>query len=207
MTTFTDEVSAVERTVGRRTLAAGVARVSTVARTYPTDVADLWDACTSAERLARWFMPVEGELRVGGRYRLEGNAEGVVESCDPPHAFSATWEFGGMVSWITVRFSAVDEHSARFVLEHVAHVDDDLWAQFGPGATGIGWDLSLLGLAHHLADPDTRFDSDAVSASPQGREFVAGAAAAWRDAAVADGDDPATAAAAADRSRDFYTPA
>lgn len=207
MTTFTDEVSAVERTVGRRTLAAGEARVSTVARTYPTDVADLWDACTSAERLARWFLPVEGELRVGGRYRLEGNAEGVVESCDPPHAFSATWEFAGTVSWITVRFSAVDEGRARFVLEHVAHVDDDLWAQFGPGATGIGWDLSLLGLAHHLADPGSRFDSEAVSASPQGREFVAGAAAAWRDAAVADGDDPAAAAAAAERSREFYAPA
>jgi len=63
-------VSAVRRQVGSRTLEAGEARVVTVRRVYAAPVDDVWDACTSAERIARWFMPVSGELRLGGRYQL-----------------------------------------------------------------------------------------------------------------------------------------
>ena len=41
----------------------------------------------------------------------------------------------------------------RLTLEH-AVVKDEAgeahWRQFGPGATGIGWDLSFLGMALHL---------------------------------------------------------
>src|SRR5215213_9940401 len=71
----------------------------TMAREYPTSVEDLWDAVTNAERIPRWFLPISGDLRVGGRYQLEGNAGGVVERCDPPGGagvpgFVATWEFG-----------------------------------------------------------------------------------------------------------------
>ena len=71
-------------------------------RAYPTGQADLWDALTSADRIPRWFLPVSGELKVGGRYQLEGNAGGVVERCDEPESFAVTWEFGGMVSWLQV---------------------------------------------------------------------------------------------------------
>jgi len=71
-------------------------------RTYPTDQADLWDALTSADRIPRWFLPVSGDLQVGGRYQLEGNAGGTVEHCKEPESFGVTWEFGGMVSWLEV---------------------------------------------------------------------------------------------------------
>jgi len=37
----------------------------------------------------------------------------------------------------------------RLELEHIAH--DDMWEQYGPGATGIGWDSILLGPAGHLS--------------------------------------------------------
>jgi uncharacterized protein YndB with AHSA1/START domain len=39
-----------------------------VSRSYPAELADVWDACTNPERIPRWFLPVSGELKEGGRY-------------------------------------------------------------------------------------------------------------------------------------------
>ena len=50
----------------------------TLTRLYDTSVDDLWDALTSKERIQRWFLPVEGELRLGGKYQLKGNAGGTI---------------------------------------------------------------------------------------------------------------------------------
>lgn len=59
----------------RRTLSyADGQQVLTLSRTYPTDVDDLWNACTDAERIPQWFLPVSGDLRPGGSYELAGNA-------------------------------------------------------------------------------------------------------------------------------------
>jgi len=41
-----------------------------------------------------------------------------------------------------LEISAADRGTAELVLRH-ALPDDDHWAQFGPGAVGIGWELSL----------------------------------------------------------------
>src|ERR687895_2855880 len=89
------EISSVERRVGGRTLEAGEARSLTISRVYDTPPEDLWDACTNPERLPRWFLPVSGDLRPGGRYELQGNASGTIERCEPPHGLAATWEYGG----------------------------------------------------------------------------------------------------------------
>ena len=94
-------------------------------------------------------MPISGDLKVGGSYQLEGQAGGTVLTCDPPKNFTATWEFGGGVSWIDVSVSSDGPDRARLVIEHIAHVDDH-WDQFGPGAVGMGWDSMVLGLALHL---------------------------------------------------------
>ena len=67
----------------------------TLTRLYDTSVDDLWDALTSKERIPRWFLPVEGDLKLGGRYQLKGNAGGTITACTPPNHFAATWEFGG----------------------------------------------------------------------------------------------------------------
>jgi uncharacterized protein YndB with AHSA1/START domain len=40
----------------------------TLTRLYETSVDDLWDAVTSEQRIPRWFLPVEGDLRLGGKY-------------------------------------------------------------------------------------------------------------------------------------------
>lgn len=80
------------------------------------------------------------------------DASSVVESCDPPNGFTATWEYGGEISWIELlRLSPASDRGARVELEHIAHVDDTRWDEFGPGAVGVGWALSLLGLASHLS--------------------------------------------------------
>jgi uncharacterized protein YndB with AHSA1/START domain len=201
------QINAVKRTVGTRTLEAGEARVVAISQTYNADLDDLWDACTNAERIPRWFLPVTGDLRVGGRYQLQGNAGGTVERCDPPHGFAATWEFGGEVSWIEVRLTEVPDGRTRFELEHIAHVDDERWAEFGPGAVGIGWDGAVMGLALHLASGE-QVDAAAFetwSATDEGRQFFTSASDAWCAASTAAGTDPAAARAAADRATAFYT--
>src|SRR6266513_248978 len=103
MIDVTQQIYAVRRRVGTRVLEAGEARVVTISQAYRADLEDVWDACTNPERIPRWFLPVSGELKLGGRYQLEGNAGGTVERCEPPHGFAATWEYGGEVSWIEVR--------------------------------------------------------------------------------------------------------
>ena len=77
------QINAVQRRVGARTLAAGEARIVVVSQTYDAAVEDVWDACTSAERIPRWFLPVSGDLKLGGRYQLEGNAGGTDRALRP----------------------------------------------------------------------------------------------------------------------------
>jgi uncharacterized protein YndB with AHSA1/START domain len=201
------QISAVERTIGDRVLEAGTARVLTASQVYDAQLEELWNACTSAERIPRWFLPISGDLRVGGRYQLAGNASGTIERCDPPRSFAATWEYGGEVTWIEVRLAPEGDGRARLTLEHVAHVDDDRWLQYGPGAVGVGWDLALMGLGLHLAtgaanDPA---ESAAWMGSPEGVEFITRSSRLWADASVATGTDAIDARAAEERTTAFYT--
>ena len=201
------QINAVTRRIGARELPAGTAREQIIAQTYDTGLDDLWDAVTNPERLPRWFLPVSGELREGGTYQLEGNAGGTVERCAKP-SFAATWEFGGMVSWIEVELTPEGDGRTRFTLTHIAHVDDDLWAQYGPGATGIGWDGALMGLYLHLSTGAAN-DPAAVaawSATDEGRLFFSESSDRWCAASIAAGTDEAEAVAARDRVTAFYTP-
>ena len=198
------DVNGVERRIGSR----DEARTLTISRVYDTGIEDLWDACTNPERIPRWFLPVSGALEVGGRYALEGNASGTIERCEPPRSFFATWEYGGMVSWIELTLTPEDDGRTRFALEHIAHVDDDMWAQFGPGAVGIGWDLGLIGLTAHLAtgaDRPPLEEALAWQTSAAGREFVSAISAEWADASIAFGTEPGEARAAQERVTEAYT--
>jgi hypothetical protein len=149
---------------------------------------------------------VSGELREGGRYQVQGNAGGVIERCEPPHGFTATWEFGGQVSWIELRLTEATGGGTRFELDHVAHVNDH-WAQFGPGAVGVGWDLALLGLTKHLVTGAAvdREAGMAFPASEEGRRFIEQSSRGWCEAAIAAGADAAAASAAAEWTFAFFT--
>jgi uncharacterized protein YndB with AHSA1/START domain len=201
------QINAVRRVVGSRVLDAGEARVVTVSQAYDTEPDDLWDACTSPERIPRWFLPVSGELRLGGRYQLEGNAGGTIERCDPPKSFFATWEYAGDVSWIDVRVVGESDGTARLELEHIAHVDDERWAEFGPGAVGVGWDMGMLGLAGYVSGTPLVAPADAVAwqATAEYRDFVTRSSERWYEASVAAGTDEQAARAAADRTTAAYT--
>ena len=82
----------------------------------------------------------------------------------------------------------------------------DHWEQYGPGATGVGWEMALLGIALHVAQPDaTKPDEAAFAASADGKALITGSSEGWEQAAVAAGEDPAAAHAAATRTTAFYT--
>ena len=89
-------------------------------------------------------------------------------------------------------------------LEHVALVADfdDKWDEFGPGAVGVGWDLSLLGLAEHLA---TGADVNPDPTDPAGLEFMRRSSDGWCRASIAYGTPPEQAEAAAARTTAAYT--
>jgi uncharacterized protein YndB with AHSA1/START domain len=181
-------------------------KIAIARRTYPTDQADLWDALTNTERIPRWFLPISGRLEPGGRYQLEGNAGGVIERCDEPESFAVTWEYGQMTSWLEVRLTPAGD-GTTLELAHEAHVDPDMWGQFGPGAVGVGWDLALIGLDQHIESGASvdRAEAAAFPASPEGVELIRRSATDWADAAVGDGEEPGAAHEAAERTVGFYT--
>ena len=208
------QIAAVDRAVRTDAFDGTETRVQTLAQTYPSPLDDVWDAVTSADRIARWFLPVSGELTLGGRYQLEGNAGGEVLACTPPAdgsaGYRATWEYGGGVSWIEIALRSEGSDATRLELIHTARTADlppGFWELYGPGATGVGWDGGLLGLALHLAGsgdvtPET---AEAWAFTDEGRSFYRAAADGWARAQVADGGDAVAAQASADATYGFYT--
>ncbi len=186
------------------------ARAVEGSRVYPTEPADLWDALTSRERIPRWFLPIEGDLELGGRYQLQGNAGGTIERCDPPEALEVTWEFGGSVSWVSVRL-APEGDGTRLTLTHTMARDEaseEHWKTYGPGATGVGWDLTFLGLGMHLASGGEAIDPEVSMAwmgSDEGKAFLRASAEGWGRAHVAAGEKADVAGAMAERTAAFYT--
>jgi uncharacterized protein YndB with AHSA1/START domain len=176
------------------------------AATYDTDPADLWDALTNKERLPRSFLPVSGELRLGGRYQFEGNAGGTITDCVPHRRLAVTWEYGASVSWLTLTLIP-DGERTRLELEHIAEIDPT-FPPFGPGAVGVGWDLAFMGLGRHLSAPEAVFPPEEAAGwalTPEGKDFVRAASAGWGQADIAAGEDPAKARAGAEMTRQFYT--
>jgi uncharacterized protein YndB with AHSA1/START domain len=208
------QLGAVDRGIRTADVDGVPSYVQTLSQSYPSPIDDVWEALTTTERISRWFLPVSGDLRLGGRYQLEGNAGGEVLACEPPSgdaaSFRVSWVFGGgAATFVTVRLATVGG-GTRLELEHVAAVDTlppGMWEQFGPAGTGMGWDSGLLGLALHLANPEFRdeFDATAWTMSDEGSAFLRGSADAWAAAQVADGTDPVTAKAGADATYGMYT--
>jgi len=183
--------------------------VLTAERTYPALPDEVWDAITDPERIPRWIGgAVTGELRLGGRYQIEGNAGGEVLECEPPKRLSITWEYDG-VSWVDAFLEAADDATLLRV-EHTAPVPPEMSAQFGPGAVGIGWEMMLMGLGEHLAAPEADLDElRAWLEGPEGRpyivEFMRGSSDRWVEVNIAFGADPDEARAAGERCAAAYT--
>ncbi|MBM7773617.1 uncharacterized protein YndB with AHSA1/START domain [Actinokineospora baliensis] len=151
----------------------GLIRVR-LTRDYDAEVADVWDAITDPERLPRWFLPITGDLRVGGRFQLEGNAGGEILHCEPPALLRVT--FGGPTSLVEVRLT-VEGARTRFELEHTVPVE---FAGSAAGSlfVGPGWDGAVLGLALHLAGEVTD-DPVAAANSLEAQRFNLASIEAW----------------------------
>jgi uncharacterized protein YndB with AHSA1/START domain len=174
---------------------------------YATDAADLWDAVTRPERIKRWFSPVSGDLRLGGRYQVENNAGGTITDCQVNQSFSLTWEFGGATSWVTVTLTP-EANGTRLELEHMALVDSRWDRGYGAGAVGVGWDLGFMGLSRHLAEPKAEVALEAVESwfgTPEAKDFIRATSDGWGRAELTAGKPEAEALAAAERTRQFYT--
>ncbi|MEU9170368.1 SRPBCC family protein [Streptomyces sp. NPDC048420] len=208
MSEIADEINRLHRRVGTRPVDSGEARTVLLRRTYDAEVADVWDAVTSPERIARWFMPVSGELKVGGRYQLEGNAGGEILECVEPERLRVSWLYGPDPGFSEVEVRLTPEVGERTVLEleHVAVVPDEFWDQFGPGAVGVGWDLGLYGLALHLAGGGLSNEEAATwHTTPEGSAFITGSGKGWGEAYAASGADPETAERTTAATIAFYT--
>lgn len=181
------------------------ARTVVAERTYDAGIDDVWDAITNPERIPRWFLPVTGDLRVGGRYQTEGNAGGTILRCDEPGLLSLTWEYNDDVSWLDVHLESVDD-GTTLRLEHTAHVSPH-WEEFGPGAVGVGWDMALLGLGQHLDTGESISPEEGMAwaTSDNGKSFITAASESWGQADIAGGEDETRARAAAERTRQAYT--
>lgn len=203
------QLAAVERTVSRGVRDGDAMRIVTLRQTYATTVEDVWEACTTAERVGRWFLPLSGDLRLGGQYQLEGNAGGTILACEAPNRVAVTWEFGGNTSWVELRLGSVvadGTTGAWLELEHVAPMSA-FWTMYGPGAVGVGWDGGFLGLAGYLARGEGMDQAAAAAwmASPEGLAFYRASSAAWAEAAIASGEDAAWAREAEQQTTAFYT--
>ncbi|MES5483446.1 SRPBCC family protein [Bradyrhizobium sp. INPA03-11B] len=201
-------VGAVVREVAVRERDGKPARAAIATRSYDTDIADLWDALTNPERIPRWFLPVSGDLKLGGRYQFQGHAGGEITTCEPPHRLAVTWEAMGTVSWLTVTLADDGSRGTRLELEHLSLIEGDFWDRYGPGAVGVGWDLGLMGLALYLATaPGQLFDRAAAAAWPgsdDGKDFIRRSSADWCRASIKAGTDESAARRAEANTTAFY---
>lgn len=158
----------------------------TITREYPTDAADLWSALTEPDRIARWFMPISGELHEGGSFQLEGHAGGDILACDPPALLRTT--FGSPDSIVTLTLTPAGDAASQLRLDHSVPL---AMAQSVAGAMfpGPGWDGAVIGLGRYLAGEDLG-DPREMTASPEVVALNAASVDRWAEVAEQAGATP-----------------
>ena len=124
----------------------GAVRVEDV---YDTGIYDLWEACTTPERLVRWIAQVSGDLRVGGTIQATFTSTWTgparIEACDAPHHLllrtePGTAEEGELEAWLSA-----EGDKTRLVVEDRGLAVDKLHFH------GAGWQAHLEDLRRALA--------------------------------------------------------
>lgn len=123
----------------------GAVRVEDV---YDTDIRDLWEACTTPERLARWIAEITGDLRAGGEIQATFTSTWTgparIEVCDAPRHLLLSMEPGTedetkLEAWLTE-----DGAKTRLVVEERGLPSGKLYFH------GAGWQAHLDDLARSL---------------------------------------------------------
>ena len=116
---------------------------------YNTDIDDLWDACTTPERLARWIAELSGDLRVGGTihttFTSTWTGAGRIEICDRPHHLLLTMEPGTDDESELEAWLSEEGDRTRLVVEERGLRLDQIHFH------GAGWQAHLEDLRHSLA--------------------------------------------------------
>ncbi len=199
------ELDRLRRSVASDRGGDGPVHVVELRRVYGAPIDDVWDVCTNPERIPRWFLPIAGDLRLGGWFQLEGNAGGEITECRAPRRLAVTWEAAGDVSLVTVDLAPAGDDGTELCLRHAVG-DNDHWGTYGPGAVGVGWELALLGFALHLRTGGSADEARDFVSSEEGRAFMRRSAAGWGAAHAASGAPAATANEAAARTSAAYAP-
>jgi uncharacterized protein YndB with AHSA1/START domain len=177
MIDIASQLKAIHRQVEQHLPADGSGEVVSVLlrRSYDAPVDDVWEAMTQPYRIKRWFMPISGDLRVGGSFQLEGNAGGEILTCEPPRLLKVS--FGGPTSIVELRLTPDGDSDTVLELEHTVPIE---MAQSGAGAlwVGPGWDGALLGLGLFLRG-EAIGDPVAAAHSPEALEFSKQSVHAW----------------------------
>jgi uncharacterized protein YndB with AHSA1/START domain len=116
---------------------------------YDTDVEDLWSAVTDPERLARWLVEVEGDLRVGGSFSASFTSSwegtGRVDVCERPHRLLVTMSPGEADSTVMEAELHADGDGTLLIIEERGLPLEEY------AAHGAGWQAHVEDLAAHLA--------------------------------------------------------
>jgi uncharacterized protein YndB with AHSA1/START domain len=203
MIDIADELKAIGRKVERSTTTSGETVSVLVERTCEADLADVWDAIADPERLRRWFLPVSGDLQVGGQFQLEGNAGGEILACEAPRLLRVT--FGGETSIVELRLAPLDDERTALELEHTVPIE---MAGSGAGAlyVGPGWDLTLFALGQYCLGVVADNPVEAGN-SPEGTELGRQSVLAWRAVVEESGTaTPDEIAAAAEMAMAQFAP-
>jgi uncharacterized protein YndB with AHSA1/START domain len=195
-----NQLAAIYRQVGEVGDGEGVGVL--LRRSYGAPIDDVWNALTDPGRMRRWFLPVTGDLRVGGSFQLEGHAGGEILTCEPPTLLRLT--FGGPTSIVELRLTATGDETV-LELEHTVPMEIARSAT-GALSVGPGWDGALMGLDLYLRG-EAPADPAAAASSLEVQEFSKQSARAWSAAVESSGAAGADEiAAATEASIAHYAP-
>jgi uncharacterized protein YndB with AHSA1/START domain len=130
---------------------------------FSTDIGDLWSALTDPRRLARWLGEVDGDLRLGGKFRAHffssgWEGTGRVEACEPPRRLLVLTEMPGQSGEHSIEATlATDGGQTVLVWEEQGMPLDHLPA-YGAGIQVHVEDLAAYLAGHGRCDADARWN-------------------------------------------------
>lgn len=139
----------------------GAVRVEDV---YDTHIADLWSAITEPDRLARWIVKVEGDLRVGGivqtLFTSTWEGPGRIDVCDPPNHLVVTMEPGTEDEAVIEAVLTAEGGRTRLVVEERGLPLDVLYKH------GAGWQAHIEDLGRYLGGDQSNWKARWTELSP-----------------------------------------
>lgn len=207
---FSSATGAANRVVSTGERNGAPTHIVRASRSYAHAPQVVWAAISEKANLQNWFSEVTGDFVSGGRFSIKHNADGMILTCDPAKELGLTWEFGEQVSWVHVSLLSNERGETQFTLAHENATDPasaEHWATYGPGATGVGWEMALLGLEVYLNGDGTSILAEGMDwlSSLEGKSRLRTWAKAWGKSHISAGCDIRVATDMAKRTANFYT--